>query len=102
MVLLVDTHIVHQEPLDDNQNSIENEKLNPKENQTSEENKIENNNFAPETTPEWSPNTTEDEPENLERNKKSPISQAPIAKELLKRSNEEQKIEQGGGVWFSL
>ena len=98
MVLLVDTHIVHQEPLDDNQNSIENEKLNPKDNQTSEE----NNNFAPETTPEWSPNTTEDEPENLERNKKSPISQAPIAKELLKRSNEEQKIEQGGGVWFSL
>ena len=62
MVLLVDNHIVHQEPLDDNQNSIENEKLNPKENQTSEENKIENNNFAPETTPEWSPDTTEDEP----------------------------------------
>ena len=50
MVLLVDTHIVHQEPLDDYQN----EKLNPKENQTSEE----NNNFGPETTPEWSPDTT--------------------------------------------
>jgi hypothetical protein len=44
--------------------------------------------------------------ENLERNKKSPIIQAAIAKEMLKRSKEEQKIEsnvnQEGGVWFSL
>ena len=40
--------------------------------------------------------------ENLERNKKSPIIQAAIAKEMLKRSKEEQKIEsnanQEGGV----
>ena len=44
--------------------------------------------------------------EKLERNKKSPIVQAAIAKEMLKRSKEEQKIEsnanQEGGGWFSL
>ena len=44
--------------------------------------------------------------EKLERNKNNPIIQAAIAKETLKRSKEEQKIEsnanQEGGVWFSL
>ena len=57
MVFLVDIRIVHQELLDDNRNSIENEKLNPKENQTSEENKC----FMAETSPENSPDATKDE-----------------------------------------
>ena len=57
MVFLVDIRIVHQELLDDNRNSIENEMLNPKENQTSEENKC----FMAETTPENSPDATKDE-----------------------------------------
>ena len=59
MVLLVDTHIVHQEPLDDNRNSIENEKLNPKENHTSDVNNcFVSETEAPETTPENSPDAT--------------------------------------------
>ena len=57
MVFLVDIRIVHQELLDDNRNSIENEKLNLKENQTSEENKC----FMAETSPENSPDATKDE-----------------------------------------
>ena len=57
MVFLVDIRIVHQELLDDNRNSIENEMLNPKENQTSEENKC----FMAETSPENSPDATKDE-----------------------------------------
>ena len=50
---------MHQEPLDDNRNSIKNEKLNPKDNQISEENKC----FAPETaaSESSSPNTSKDE-----------------------------------------
>ena len=59
MALLVDTHIVHQEPLDEirTQLRIKIKKLNRKENQTSVENKC----FMAETTPEDSPDALKDE-----------------------------------------
>ena len=59
MALLVDTHIVHQEPLDEirTQLRIKIKKLNRKENQTSVENKC----FMAETSPENSPDATKDE-----------------------------------------
>ena len=59
MVLLVDTHIVHQEPLDEirTQLRIKIKKLNRKENQTSVENKC----FMAETTPEDIPDALKDE-----------------------------------------